>query len=87
MVAHTEWDRRGRRLCIGDSLVCCKGDLIWVDCHTLGRVIGFVNPDQAVGEFEYVVPQRNNDKLRVPRTFLGKEENKKRVRERGGRKL
>ncbi|RUS83430.1 hypothetical protein EGW08_008802, partial [Elysia chlorotica] len=45
------------------SEIC--GELPWVQRDRLGAVVRLVDPDQTVGQFEHVVPQRDNDELSI----------------------
>mmetsp|Transcript_882 Transcript_882/g.2350 ORF Transcript_882/g.2350 Transcript_882/m.2350 type:complete len:214 (+) Transcript_882:726-1367(+) len=37
----------------------------WVHCHTLGRIVCLVDANEPVRELKHIVPQRNDDKLRI----------------------
>lgn len=39
--------------------------LPWVNSNRLGAIIGFIDPNQPIGEFKHVVTEGDNDKLCV----------------------
>lgn len=48
-----------------DGVVLFKDDGLWVDSHTLGGVVSFVDADETISDLEHVVPQGNDDELCV----------------------
>ena len=67
-------DRSGT---IGGGLICSwlgSGgggvNIFQRERHALGTVKSFVDADEAIGQFEHVVTQADDDELRVARSFL-----------------
>ncbi len=48
-----------------DSLVLFKHNGLWVDSHTLGGVVSFVDADKTICDLKHVVPQGDDDELSV----------------------
>lgn len=48
-----------------DGVVLFKDDGLWVDSHTLGGVVSFVDADETISDLKHVVPQGNDDELCV----------------------
>lgn len=44
--------------------------LSWIDCHALGCIVCFVDPNKPVRQLEHVVPQADDDELRVLGSLL-----------------
>lgn len=55
------------------SIMFSKHNGLWVDSHTFGCVVCFVDADEAICDLKHVVPQRDDDELSILCLFLQPE--------------